>query len=70
MDNLPIITDLKERIENIEERLLTIELEQRKIIEDIISGQAMERMRQRILDKPKEKTIEKNKMIENSKIEI
>jgi hypothetical protein len=70
MDDLSTITDLKDRIIIIEERLLAIEMEQRKIIEDILSGQATERMRNRILEKPKEKLSEKKKKIENFKIEI
>jgi hypothetical protein len=70
MDDLSSITDLKERIINLEQRLLAVEIEQRKIIEDILSGQATERIRRRILEKPKEKISEKEKRIENSKIEI
>ena len=70
MDDLSSITDLKERIINLEQRLLALEIEQRKIIEDILSGQATERIRRRILEKPKEKISEKEKRIENSKIEI
>lgn len=70
MDDLSNISDLKERITNLEERLSAIEIEQRKIIEDILSGQPMEHMRRRILEKPKDKISEKRKMIEDSKIEI
>ena len=63
-------TDLKERMINLEERLLAVEIEQRKIKEDILSGQATEHMRKRILEKPKEFLSEEKKTFENYKIEI
>ncbi len=64
------IKDLKERIINIEERLLALEKGQRKIIEDILSGEALERIHMRMLERPKNNVSEKMKKIENSKIEI
>ena len=62
--------DLKERIINLEERLLAVEMEQRKIKEDILSGQPTEHMYVRMLEKPMEKVSEKKKKMENYKIEI
>lgn len=70
MSDLSIITGLKERIINLEERLSAIEKEQRKIIEDILSGEALERMHMRMLERPKDNVSEKMKKIENSRIEI
>lgn len=70
MDNKSTIIELNEKVKSIEERLLAIELEQRKIIEDILSGEPTEHLHRRIIGKPKEKISKKEKIIENSKIEI
>jgi hypothetical protein len=70
MDDSSIISDLKERMIIIEERLLALEIEQRRIMEDILSGHSMEHMRMRILEKPNDKKSEKGKVIEKSKIGI
>lgn len=62
--------DLKERIINLEERLLAVESEQRKIKEDILSGQPTKHMYMRILDILKKKLSEKKKEMENYTIEF
>jgi chaperonin cofactor prefoldin len=41
------ITQLEEKLRNIEDRLIALEKEQRLIREDILSGTPTERMRQR-----------------------
>ena len=71
MDDAQIIIDLKEKVRNLEERLIAIEKEQRKIREDILFGRPKERMQKRILEKPPEKKEElKEKINKQIKIEI
>jgi hypothetical protein len=70
MDDISTIKDLNNKIKNIDERLIALEREQRKIIEDILSGQASERIRKRILERPRERFPEKKKKIEKFRIEI
>jgi hypothetical protein len=61
---------INERIINLEERLFAIEMEQRKIKEDILSGNPTKHMYKRMLERPKEKLKEERKFLENYKIEI
>jgi len=71
MDDAQIISELGEKIRNLEERLRAIEKEQRKIREDILLGTAKTRMQKRILEKPPEKMEElKEKIDKQIKIEI
>jgi len=71
MDDAQTILALQEKITVLEERLRAIEKEQRRIREDILSGQTRERMQKRLLEKPPEK-IEglKEKLDKQIKIEI
>ena len=65
------ITQLKEGITQINERLSAIEKEQRLIREDILSGRPSERMRKRLLENtPKNSRELKEKLDEEIKIEI
>lgn len=59
------ITQLEEKIKNIEERLIALEKEQRLIREDILSGSPTERMRQRLLENPQKRKEELLKKLEN-----
>lgn len=71
MDDAQIITQLENKIRNIEERLRAVEKEQRNIREDILSGRAEVRMQRRLLEKPQKKIKDlKNKLDEEIKIEI
>ena len=71
MSDNELIEDLKEKISNIEERLKAIEKEQRMIREDILSGIAKERMRQRLLENTAKRSEEvKKKLDKDIKIGI
>ena len=62
---------LRKEIRELEWRLRAVEKEQRIIREDILSGEAMERMKKRLLNNPPENIIELKKRIDNQiKIEI
>jgi len=65
MSNKEVITQLEEKIKNIDDRLKAIEKEQRLILEDILSGVPNERMRQRLLQNPQKKKEELRKKMEN-----
>lgn len=65
-----IINQLKREIHSINERLIAIEREQRRIREDILSGMPKERMQRRLLENPENKTKQKKKRFEDLKIEI
>jgi len=70
--NEKIINQLKIELKNIEERLSAIEKEQRRIQQDILSGNPKESMQRRLLRSPPEKTYnQKKEKIDNEiKIEI
>jgi len=71
MSDNELIEDLKEKITNMEERLKAIEKEQRMICEDILSGRAKERMRQRLLENAQKRSEElKKKLDKDIKIGI
>ena len=66
-----LIHKLKEEISVVEERLRAIEIEQRRIREDILSGNARERMQKRMLNYPEaSRTEKKEKIAKQIKIEI
>ena len=66
-----LITKLIAEIRSLDERLRAIEVEQRRIREDILSGSAKSRMQKRILEQPnKNRTEKREKVIEQIKIEI
>jgi|GEM_PF-2032683 len=66
-----LIIQLRKEIRELEWRLRAVEKEQRIIREDILSGEAMERMKKRLLNNPPENIIELKKKIDNQiKIEI
>jgi len=66
-----LIKQIVDAIKNLQERLYAIEKEQRKIREDILSGNPRERMQKRLLEQPKNKRYEKiEKLDEEIKIEI
>ena len=66
-----LIIQLRKEIRELEWRLKAVEKEQRRIREDILSGEAMERMKKRLLNNPPENIIELKKKIDNQiKIEI
>jgi len=70
-DLAEIISELTAKINKIEERLRAVEAEQRKIREDILSGNPKERMHKRILNKSPEKIENIRKKIDNEiKIQI
>lgn len=71
MDDAQIILGLREKVRDLEERLRAIEIEQRRIREDILSGSMRERMQKRILEKPPERRDEiKERLDKQIKIEI
>ena len=71
MDDVQLISELKAKIGNLEERIRGLEKEQRLIREDILSGSTIERMQKRLLEKPSEKRKElKENIDKNIKIEI
>jgi len=66
-----LIIQLRKEIRELEWRLRAVEKEQRIIREDILSGEAMERMKKRLLNNPPENIIELKKRIDDQiKIEI
>ena len=66
-----LINKLKEEILVVEERLRAVEIEQRRIREDILSGNARERMQKRMLNSPGASRAEKKeKIAKQIKIEI
>ena len=65
MDDAQIISELENRIRDIEERLKALEKEQRLIREDILSGNMKERMRKRMLEKPSGKREEIKEKYDN-----
>lgn len=71
MDDAQTLSQLKSEMEKIKERLTAIEKEQRKILEDILSGEPKERMHKRLLDKPGKKMSDKKEKIDDQiKIQI
>jgi hypothetical protein len=60
-----VITQLVEKINNIDDRIKALEKELRLIREDILSGEPTERMRQRLLENPKKKKEELKKKMES-----
>lgn len=65
------INKLTDAIKEIYERIALIEKEQRQIKEDILSGNARERMQKRLLQNPKDQLkIKKEKIDDEIKIEI
>lgn len=66
-----IVQEIKEELRNIKERLAAMEVEQRRIREDLLSGEAKERMQKRILEKhPQRMKQIKKKLDEDIKIKI
>ena len=66
-----LIKQILNEIKDLQERLVAVEKEQRRIREDILSGSPLERMQRRILEKPKTDREEKREKISNQiKIEI
>jgi len=66
-----LIIQLKDEIKAIEERLRAVEIEQRRIREDILSGSAKERMKKRMLSHPRDNRSEKKeKIAKQIRIEI
>ena len=63
-----IINQIKREIQSINERLIAIEKEQRRIREDILSGIPKERMQRRLLENPEDKI--KKRKLDDFKIEI
>lgn len=71
MDDAQLILELKEKVRDLEERLIALEREQRLIREDILADDTKLRMQKRILEKPSQKRDEvKEKIDKNIKIEI
>ena len=64
MSDNELVEDLKEKVRDIEERLKAIEKEQRMIREDILSGQAKERMQQRMLENTEKRSEEVKKKLD------
>lgn len=65
------INKLTDAIKEIYERIALIEKEQRQIKEDMLSGNARERMQKRLLQNPKDQLkIKKEKIDDEIKIEI
>jgi len=65
MKNKEIITQLEEKLTNIDDRLKALEKEQRLMREDILSGIPVERMRQRLLENTQKRKEELQKKIDN-----
>ena len=71
MDDAQTVSDLENKVRNLEERLIALEREQRLIREYILSGSCRERMHKRLLEKPSNKSKEiKEKLDKDFKIEI
>jgi len=51
-EDVKLIADLRNEIKQLEWRLEALEKEQRMIREDILSGEALERMKKRLLNNP------------------
>ncbi len=64
-----LIIRLRKEIGELEERLMAVEKEQRMIREDILSGEAISRMKKRLLNSPLENINEVKKKIDKQ-IEI
>ena len=64
-----LIIRLRKEIRELEERLRAVEKEQRMIREDILSGEAISRMKKRLLNSPLENINEVKKKIDKQ-IEI
>ena len=66
-----LIIRLRKEIRELEERLRAVEKEQRMIREDILSGEAINRMKKRLLNTPLENINEVKKKIDKQiKIKI
>ncbi len=66
-----LIIQLRKEIRELEERLRAVEKEQRMIREDILSGEATNRMKKRLLNSPLENINEVKKKIDKQiKIKI
>lgn len=66
-----LIIRLRKEIRELEERLRAVEKEQRMIREDILSGEAINRMKKRLLNSPLENINEVKKKIDKQiKIKI
>jgi hypothetical protein len=65
MSNKEFVTQLEEKIKNIDDRLKALEKEQRLIREDILSGVPSERMRHRLLENTQKRKEELKKKMEN-----
>jgi len=71
MDDALNVIDIHDKIRCLEERILAIEKEQRRICEDILSDDPKERMQKRILERPSEKIKELKERIDKQiRIEI
>jgi len=71
MDDAQLILELKEKIRDLEERILGVEKELRLIREDMLSDNTKSRIQKRILERPPEDREEiKEKIDKNIKIEI
>jgi hypothetical protein len=71
MDDAQTLLELQEKITILEERLRALEIEQRRICEDILSGQPKEHMKKRILEiSPKKIDNRKEKLDKQIRIEI
>jgi hypothetical protein len=60
-----VAAQLDEKLKNIDERIKALEKELRLIREDILSGNPMERMKQRLLENTEKRKEEIMKKIEN-----
>jgi len=72
MENIELnilLKDLKLDLGEIKERLIAVEKEQRRIREDLLSGEAKSRMQKRMLEKPTKKIKDIRKKIDED-IEI
>jgi len=70
-EQIALLEELKEDLREIKERLRAVEKEQRIIREDLLSGEAKQRMQKRILEKHPKKIKElKEKIDEEISIKI
>lgn len=65
-----LLSSLKEEIEQLKERVIALEREQRLLIEDILSGEPQVRLQKRLLEKPRDIEELKRKIDEKIRIEI